>query len=250
LAKVLAKHAAEGLRDDRAVRGRWDFWFDGDNAPMPLPERVRRLAPDRLRYSIHLRAVAVATGLVPPRTMHSPAEAALLAELAHGRRTAVEVGVYEGSSAVVLCRSLPRDADLHLIDPFTGNALLPGWRGVESATRRVVGREARARGGPRVHWHVELSEQAAARWSQPLDLLFIDGDHSERGCRLDWDAWSPFVGQGGVVVFHDARDRVAGGGGLPGPTAVVDTLFRGSGAIEGWRVRDEVETTVAVERVA
>ncbi|MDQ6749479.1 MAG: class I SAM-dependent methyltransferase [Actinomycetota bacterium] len=217
---------------------------------MPLPELVRRLAPDRLRYSIHLRAFAVATGLVPPRTMHSAAEAALLAELARGRRTAVEIGVYEGSSAVVLCSALPRDADLHLIDPFTGNALLPGWRGVESATRRVVGRQGRARGGPRLHWHVELSEQAAARWSQPLDLLFIDGDHSEHGCRLDWDLWSPFVAPGGIVVFHDAREGLNGGGGLPGPTAVVNALFREPGPPEGWRVHSEVETALAVERLA
>lgn len=216
---------------------------------MPLPERVRRLAPHRLRYSIHLRAVAVASGLVPPRTMHSPAEAALLGQLAPERRTAVEIGVYEGSSAVVLCRSLPRDADLHLVDPFTGNALLPGWRGVESATRRVLVREARAHGGPRLHWHVELSEQTAARWSQPLDLVFIDGDHSERGCRLDWDLWSGFVGPGGVVVFHDARAGLPDGGGLPGPTAVVDALFRDPAPPAGWRVRDEVETAVAVERI-
>jgi len=217
---------------------------------MPLPERVRRLAPDRLRYSIHLRALALASGLVPPRAMHSPAEAALLTELARGRRTVVEIGVYEGSSAVVLCRSLPCDADLHLIDPFTGNALLPGWRGVQSATRRVVGREARARGGPRLHWHVELSEQTAARWSKPLDLVFIDGDHSERGCGLDWDLWSPLVAPGGVVVFHDARENRSDGGGLPGPTAVVDARFRDLGPPEGWRVREEVETTVAVERVS
>ncbi len=216
---------------------------------MPLPAIVRRLAPDRLRYSIHLRAVAVATGLVPPRTMHSAAEAALLAEVARGRRTAVEVGVYEGSSAVVLCSSLPRDADLHLIDPFTGNALLPGWRGVQSATRRVVGRQARARGGPRLHWHVELSEQTAARWSHPLDLLFIDGDHSERGCRLDWDLWSSFVRPGGVVVFHDAREGLPDGGGLPGPSAVVNALFRDPGPPAGWRVHSELETALAVERL-
>lgn len=214
-----------------------------------LPKQIRALAPDRVRDSPRLRALAVGSGLIPPRRMHSPWEAALLAELARERSTAVEIGVYEGASAVLLCKALPEHASLHLIDPFTANAtLLPGWRASEGATRRVVERAVRRRGAPQVHWHVELSEQTAARWSGPVDLVFVDGDHSEEGCRLDWELWSPFVPPGGVVAFHDARD---GGGqqrGLPGPTRVVDSLFRGAGAVPGWRIAAEVDTLVAVER--
>ncbi len=214
---------------------------------MPLPQAVRRLAPDRLRYSVRLRALAVGSGLVPPRSMHSAAESALLAELARDRRTAVEIGVYEGSSAVVLAGALPPDATLHLIDPFGANpTLLPGWAGVESATRRVVGRAARRRadGGPRLVWHVERSADAAARWSEPVDLVFIDGDHSEGGCRLDWELWSPLVAPGGVVLFHDA----IGPNALPGPRAVFEELFRTGDPPRGWHVKAEVDTAVAVER--
>jgi predicted O-methyltransferase YrrM len=58
--------------------------------------------PDRLRHSARARALALRTGLAPTRTMLSPGESALLAELARGRRRAVEIGVYEGSSALVL----------------------------------------------------------------------------------------------------------------------------------------------------
>src|SRR5437868_2031659 len=87
-----------------------------DNPAMPLPQAVRRLAPDRLRYSVRLRALAVGSGLVPPRSMHSAAESELLAALARGRRMAVEIGVYEGSSAVVLAGALPAGAGLHLND--------------------------------------------------------------------------------------------------------------------------------------
>jgi len=215
---------------------------------MPLPQAVRRLSPDRLRYSVRLRALAVGTGLVPPRSMHSTAESELLAELARGRSTAVEIGVYEGSSAVVLAGALPADATLQLVDPFGANpTLLPGWAGVEGAARRVVGRAARRRGdAPRVVWHVERSEDAAARWREPVDLVFIDGDHSEAGCRLDWELWSPFVEPGGVVLFHDA----AGPDALPGPRAVFEDLFRTGDPPAGWRIRAEVDTAVAVERTA
>jgi MMP 1-O-methyltransferase len=214
---------------------------------MPLPKALRRLTPNRVRDNVRLRAFAVGHGLIPPRAMHSEAESATLAELAEGGRAVVEIGVYEGSSAVVLCNALEPEATLHLIDPFSENALRPGWRGTEAATMRVVERAAR-NGGPRIQWHVARSQEVAAAWDQKLDLVFIDGDHTEAGCRLDWDLWHRFVRPGGVVVFHDARQGQPGGGGLPGPTAVVDSLFRQpeSGA---WRIHREVDTAVAVERL-
>lgn len=226
----------------------------GNNAAMALPQFLRRLTPDRLRYSVRLRALAVGSGLIPPRTMHSDAESSMLARLAEGRRVVVEIGVYEGSSAAVLCGAMGPESSLHLIDPFSETALRPGWRGTEAATRRVVERAARD-GGPRVEWHVERSDETADSWSGQVDLVFIDGDHTEEGCRLDWELWHRFVSPGGLVVFHDARLGRPGGGGLPGPTAVVDSLFRdprvdaGGPNATGWRILEEVDTAVAVERL-
>jgi predicted O-methyltransferase YrrM len=204
-----------------------------------LPAAIRRRMPDRLRHSARARALALRIGLVPPRTMHSPGESALLAELARGRRRAVEVGVYEGSSALVLARALPLDAELHLVEPFgTG---MEFWEPAdEYAVKAVVARATRRRGGPQVHWHVQTSEDAASGWLAPVDLVFIDGDHSEAACRLDWELWSPHVAPGGVVIFHDAN------GGDPGPTAVVEDLFGEGGAgRRGWRVSARRDTMVA-----
>jgi predicted O-methyltransferase YrrM len=216
---------------------------------MPLPQSLRRLTPDRVRDDPRIRAVALGAGLIPPRTMHSPAEAELLRRLAHGRTRVVEIGVYEGSSAVVLCDVLGPEAELHLIDPFGHHpdALRAGWAASERATRRVVGRAA-ARGGPRVHWHVDFSAAVAEGWEASVDLVFIDGDHSEAGCRTDWESWHPFVVEGGAVVFHDARATQRGGRGLPGPTAVVDGLFRGSEPVAGWGLVFEADGAVAVTR--
>ena len=84
-----------------------------------------------------------------------------------------------------------------------------------------------------------------------FDLLFIDGDHSEEGARGDWEAFSPHVVPGGVVIFHDARaGQPVGDWAGPGPTIVVDSLFRREGALPDWRIVDEVDTSVAVERLA
>ena len=217
---------------------------------MALPKAIRRLAPDRIRHDVRLRALFVGAGLIPPRTMHSEADARVLRDIAAGRRRVVEIGVYEGSSAVVLCEVLDAEAQLHLIDPFGqhGDALPAGWGATEAASRRVVERARRRHDGPRVTWHVDYSAAVAERWSGPVDLVFIDGDHSEEGVRADWDGWNGFVEPGGAVLFHDARRSQEGGRGLPGPTAVVDTLFRGPDAVPGWRIADEADRTVAVVR--
>ena len=112
---------------------------------------------------------------------------------ARDARCVVEIGVYEGASAIALCGALEPGAELHLIDPFGSHAqALPGgWGASAWATRRTVMRARRRRGrsAPSVRWHVALSHEVAARWRSEVDLVFIDGDHSETGCELDWTSW-------------------------------------------------------------
>jgi predicted O-methyltransferase YrrM len=218
-----------------------------------LPQTLRSFAPEQLRDDVRLRALAVGLGLIPPRTMHSDEDARVLLDAARGARRVVEIGVYEGASALTLQRILDADAELHLVDPFGRHpdALPNGWGATEWATRRMLARAGRHRAGdrPRICWHPALSSEVAAAWSQAIDLVFIDGDHSEAGCELDWLSWSPFVAAGGHVVFHDARADREGGRGLPGPTAVVARHLRG-GSSAGWEIVAEADRTVAVQRSA
>jgi predicted O-methyltransferase YrrM len=217
----------------------------------PLPATLRRLTPDGLRDDVRLRSLGLGLGLIPPRTMHSEHDARLLLEAAAGARRAVEIGVYEGASAHALLDVLAPHAELHLIDPYgrRPDALPAGWAGSEWATRRALARALRAREAPApaVRWHVALSHEVAAAWSGQVDLVFIDGDHSEAGCERDWLDWSPFVGPGGRVVFHDARAGQPGGRGLPGPTRVVDSHLR-EPRTPGWEIVAEGDRTVVARR--
>jgi predicted O-methyltransferase YrrM len=218
---------------------------------MAAPKALRRLAPDRLRDDPRLRAMALGLGLIPPRTMHSTAESAALTRLASPARRVVELGVYEGSSAVVLCRALGPPAELHLVDPFidaSGWALRPGSKASATATRLAVRRAARP-GGPRIRWHLARSQDVGRSWTGgPVDFVFIDGDHSPEGCREDWEVWQGHVSPEGALAFHDARQGRPGGYGSPGPTGVVDDLFRG--ADSGWAIVEEVDSLVVVRRAA
>jgi predicted O-methyltransferase YrrM len=55
--------------------------------------------------------------------------------------------------------------------------------------------------------HVEiirsLSGDAARNWTRPIDLIFIDGDHSYEGVKRDWELFSKHVTRFGLIVFHD-----------------------------------------------
>jgi predicted O-methyltransferase YrrM len=55
----------------------------------------------------------------------------------------------------------------------------------------------------------------AALRDRPLDVLFIDGDHSYFGVKRDWELYSPLVRPGGVVGFHDIHEDYTTSRGTP-----------------------------------
>lgn len=50
------------------------------------------------------------------------------------------------------------------------------------------------------------SIEIANNWDKPLELLWIDGDHSYKGVLSDIESWAKFVITGGMIAFHDYRD--------------------------------------------
>lgn len=53
---------------------------------------------------------------------------------------------------------------------------------------------------------------------EKIDFLFIDGDHSIKGCDYDFTSYSPYLKKGSFIAFHDYDD------GRPdlGPTWVIN----------------------------
>jgi predicted O-methyltransferase YrrM len=59
------------------------------------------------------------------------------------------------------------------------------------------------------------SPTVARHWRTPLGLCFIDGGHAYDAALADFEAWSPHVAPGGLLVFHDVFEDPAAGGQAP-----------------------------------
>lgn len=56
---------------------------------------------------------------------------------------------------------------------------------------------------------------------EKIDILFIDGDHTRRGCVRDFNTLESYVREGGYVIFHDIYPKICG---WYGPRMVISTL--------------------------
>ena len=62
----------------------------------------------------------------------------------------------------------------------------------------------------RVEAHRLPSRDVAVGWNRPIRLLWIDGDHTYPGAKLDFDLFSPFLMDGAIVAFHDTLHEFEG----------------------------------------
>lgn len=123
----------------------------------------------------------------------------------------VEVGTYRGRSAIALSAGAPLGVPVFTIDPHA-EMWVEGKLAYAGPEDRAAFFQAMSRSGA---WrNVSLlnttSTVIAPGWSEPIGLLWIDGDHSERGVRADWNAWKPHLIPGATVVFDDAHDPKVG----------------------------------------
>jgi cephalosporin hydroxylase len=119
-------------------------------------------------------------------------------------QSVLEIGTHRGGTLYLWARLAQPGAVLISID-------LPGGKfgGGYSPFRAPIYRRF-AQQNQRVHLlranshsPATLVEVRQLLSGQPIDLLFIDGDHTFEGVKKDWEMYSPLVRSGGLVVFHD-----------------------------------------------
>jgi predicted O-methyltransferase YrrM len=147
-------------------------------------------------------------------------EATTLYDLAHGlpqkHPVIVEIGSWLGKSSLILAKGLQDKCEpiLYCIDPFPvdGDDLyshLAGTMGLLPKEQFIINMKKN-----RVYDRIRLlhgySYDFAASFSDEIDLLFIDGDHTYDSAIRDYADWSPFLKPGGAIVFHDVSDAYPG----------------------------------------
>jgi predicted O-methyltransferase YrrM len=134
------------------------------------------------------------------------------AAAATNRGAIVEIGSWKGRSTVWLAHGARlAGSRVHAVDPHVNSREDPRAATLEEfkANLRRAGVE------DVVEPMVMTSVEAAAALAGPVELLFVDGDHSLAGASRDAATWLPRVIRGGVVMFHDVATS-----GYSGPRRV------------------------------
>lgn len=129
-----------------------------------------------------------------------------------GRGAIVEVGSWKGRSTIWLAfGARERGRRVLAVDPHCESREDPSARTLDAFLANI---EA-AGVADAVDPLVMTSAQAVQTITEPVELLFVDGDHTEAGARLDADLWLPKLLPGGAVLFHDVATS-----GYAGPRRV------------------------------
>jgi predicted O-methyltransferase YrrM len=133
-----------------------------------------------------------------------PAELLELANLIATRKpkTVLEIGTALGGTLLLMCRLSDPNATIISLDLADRDLR---YRGYREPIFRSFPRKRQKLHLVLADSHREETKHRIANLLEDkgLDILFIDGDHSYGGVRSDFEMYSPFVRQGGIVIFHD-----------------------------------------------
>lgn len=108
----------------------------------------------------------------------------------------VNIGAGGGTSGLAFMEARD-DVRLHTIDIQKESSPF----GCLDAERTVFVQAGFPREGQE-HWQIH-GDSKKVDFGTPVDMVFIDGDHSYEGCRGDIEAWFPRLKWGGVMAIHD-----------------------------------------------
>ena len=129
----------------------------------------------------------------------------------------VEIGSFKGRSTVMLAKVASHYGlgPVIAVDPHNSPILLGIPSDPETSSYEPFLSSIQAAGvSQHVEPHRTYSSDAAASWTKPIRILWIDGDPTYEGAKHDLDGFLPHLVPNGVVAYHDALNA------FPGPIRV------------------------------
>jgi len=135
---------------------------------------------------------------------------ALAAAVLHCRpRRIFEIGTYKGASCELMLRLMP---EAQVISIAFARTLGPSERYNNddlpvAAVGALVSQTNRARYTQLIGDSHQIDPQVFLADHGPMDLVFIDGDHSREGVRQDTALARAILAPGGAIAWHDANPK-------------------------------------------
>lgn len=126
----------------------------------------------------------------------------------------LEIGSFKGKSTIILAQgsALAGDTIMNAVDPMTAPSETdPDLRGQVSSFDDFQRNLFEHGVADRVQFHQTFSHELAKTWDTPLRLLWIDGDHTYAGTKLDFEGFAPHLVDRGIVAIHDVLHEFEGG---------------------------------------
>jgi predicted O-methyltransferase YrrM len=189
---------------------RWRRAIQRVSAPAASPVAARKLhrlaaqadTPEEITeivFTFSYLGVQIKPLQLPSELAAFVAEARALAP-----RTVLEIGTALGGTFCALAWAAADDATLISIDLRHGDfgGGYPRWRAplyrsFARASQRIVLLRGNSHDGE------TLDAVKTALGGNPIDVLFIDGDHTYEGVRADFTTYSQLVSPGGLIGLHD-----------------------------------------------
>ncbi len=158
-------------------------------------------------------------------------------------KTVVEIGCFTGISTVWAAAGLEQAGQpgtIHSIDLFEDIIPSPPYHRVylpnpiEYAQKSLETAQLSHRVKFYKNNSIAIGEKIAEIINEPIDFLYIDGDHSKEGAYKDFSLFSPHVSVGGYIVFHDIYPEFCG---WDGPRYVIDKYIKNSPNYELFEIK-------------
>jgi predicted O-methyltransferase YrrM len=141
---------------------------------------------------------------------------------------AVEIGSYIGRSSSIIASGLKEKGTgkLFAIDPWESRKGHNFSSGIRSKMSLFIDNVTKAGCIDYITPVMQDSYEVLKRrkpkeiFEQPIEFLFVDGNHKYEGVRKDLE-WIPLVKRGGIVAFHDY-----GRPDIPAPTQVINEYLK------------------------